>query len=84
MRTCRFWIVGLLGVVCSGPAHSQSTADTLFDESVTAFRNIYFQELKGNALLYQGSKYDVDEKRADGFPYFQADVIRQGTITFQE
>ncbi|MEJ0081926.1 MAG: hypothetical protein WDM78_13480 [Puia sp.] len=83
MRTCRFWIVGLLGVVCSGPARSQSTADTLFDESVAAFRNIYFQELKGNARLYQGPKYDIEEKRADGFPYFQADVIRQGAITFQ-
>ncbi|HLA59809.1 MAG TPA: hypothetical protein VK622_13640 [Puia sp.] len=83
MRNCRFWIVGLLGVVCSGPAHSQYNADTLFNESVASFRNIYFQEIQGNARLYQGSKYDVQEKRADGFPYFQADVIRQGTITFQ-
>jgi hypothetical protein len=83
MRTCCFWIVGLLCVVCSGPANSQSSADTLFNESVESFINIYFQEIKGNARLYQGSKYDVDEKRADGFPYFQADVIRQGTITFQ-
>ena len=83
MRTCRFWIVGLLGVVCSGSASSQSGNDTLFNESVASFRNIYFQEIKGNARLYQGSKYDVDAKRADGFPYFQADVIRQGTITFQ-
>lgn len=83
MRTCRFWIIGLLGVVCSGPACSQTNADTLFNESVASFRNIYFQEIKGNARLYQGGKYDVEEKRADGFPYFQADVIRQGTITFQ-
>ena len=83
MRTCCIWVVGLLGVVCASPASSQSNVDTLFNESVASFRNIYFQEIKGNALLYQGSKYDVDEKRADGFPYFQADVIRQGTITFQ-
>jgi len=83
MRNCRFWIIGLLGVVCSGPAHSQYNADTLFNESVASFRNIYFKEIKGNARLYEGSKYDVDEKRADGFPYFQADVIRQGTITCQ-
>jgi hypothetical protein len=83
MRNCCFWIIGLLGVVCSGPACSQSDADTLFSESAASFRNIYFREIQGNALLYQGSKYDVNEKRADGFPYFQADIIRQGTITFQ-
>jgi hypothetical protein len=83
MRTCRFWIVGLLGVVCSGTAHSQASTDTMFSESVASFRNIYFQEIQGNARLYQGSKYDVNDKRADGFPYFQADVIRQGTISLQ-
>ena len=82
MRTCCFWVVGLLGIVCFSPAYSQTSADSLINESVSAFRNIYFEEIKGNARFYQGSKYDVEEKRADGFPYFQADVIRQGTITF--
>lgn len=67
---------------CVSPVCSQSSADSLSNESVAAFRNIYFQEIKGNALLYEGSKYDVETKRADGFPYFQADVIRHGTITY--
>ena len=83
MRTCRFWIVGFLGIAYCLPACGQSSADTLYSESVSAFSNIYFQEIQGNALLYQGSKYDVEQKKADGFPYFQADVIRQGTITYQ-
>jgi hypothetical protein len=68
---------------CLSPAYSQTSADSLINESVSAFRNIYFEEIKGNAGLYQGRKYDAEEKRADGFPYFQADVIRQGTITYQ-
>jgi hypothetical protein len=83
MRTCRFWIVGFLGIAYCRQAYSQSSVDTLFSESISAFNNIYFQEIKGNARLYQGSKYDIDEKKADGFPYFQADVIRQGAITYQ-
>jgi hypothetical protein len=83
MRTCCLWVVGFLGLVCFSPAYSQSFTDSLIYESASAFRNIYFQEIKGNARLYQGSKYDADEKRADGFPYFQADVIRRGTITYQ-
>jgi hypothetical protein len=83
MRTCRFWIVGLLGAASWVPSYGQSSADTLFNQSVAAFRNIYFQEIKGNARLYQGTKYDVNDKTADGFPYFQADVIRIGSITIQ-
>ena len=83
MRACCIWVVGFLGLVCTSPAYGQTSTDSLVNESVSAFRNIYFQEIKGNARLYEGSKYDVDEKKADGFPYFQADVIRQGAITFQ-
>jgi hypothetical protein len=82
MRFCQLWVVGFLSV-CVSPAYSQSPADSLNNEPVSAFRNIYFQEIKDNALLYEGRKYDVDTKRADGFPYFQADVIRHGTITYQ-
>jgi hypothetical protein len=83
MRICRFWVVGLLGLICFRPAYSQSSADSLVNESASALRNIYFQEIQGNARLYEGSKYDVDDRKADGFPYFQADVIRQGAITCQ-
>jgi hypothetical protein len=83
MRTCCIWVVGFLGLLCFSPAYSQTSADSLINESVSAFRNIYFEEIKGNARFYQGHKYDIEEKRADGFPYFQADVIRLGTITYQ-
>jgi hypothetical protein len=83
MRTCCFWIVGFLGAFYCSPARSQSPDDTLFNETLTAFRNIYFQEMQGDARLYQGSRYDVEEKKADGYPYFQADLIRQGSVTYQ-
>jgi FlaG/FlaF family flagellin (archaellin) len=83
MRTCCFCITGFLSLFSISTAYSQSSDDSLFNESASSFRNIYFEEIKGNALFYQGRKYDVAEKRADGFPYFQADVIRQGTITYQ-
>lgn len=82
MRKC-FWFVWFLAVISAAPALSQSFPDSLNNESVSAFSNIYFQEIKGNALIYEGSKYDAETKRADGFPYFQADMIRQGTITYQ-
>jgi hypothetical protein len=82
MRKC-FWFVWSLAVISAAPALSQSLPDSLNNESVSAFRNIYFQEIKGNALIYEGSKYDAETKSADGFPYFQADMIRQGTITYQ-
>ncbi len=82
MRLSRLCVVGFLSV-CFNPSFSQTSADSLVNESVSAFRNIYFEELKGNARLYEGRKYNMEEKRADGFPYFQADVIRQGAITYQ-
>jgi hypothetical protein len=82
MRKC-FWFVWFLAVICTAMAHGQSSGDSLINESVSAFSNIYFQEIKGNALIYEGSKYDAETKRADGFPYFQADMIRQGTISYQ-
>jgi hypothetical protein len=75
--------VGFLGFFSISTAHGQSSDDSLFNESVSSFRNIYFEEIKGNARFYQGRKYDVSDKKADGFPYFQADVARQGTITYQ-
>ena len=83
MRTCCIWVVGFLGLVCISPAYGQTSVDSLINESVSTFKNIYFEEIKGNARLYEGRKYDVEQKKADGFPYFQADMIRQGTIIFQ-
>src|SRR3954453_15774801 len=78
-KSGRFWIVGLLGAVSWVPSNGQFSAYTFVSQSVAAFRNIYFQQIKGNARLYQGTKYDVNDKTADGFPYFQADVIRAGS-----
>jgi hypothetical protein len=81
MRFCRLCVVGFISLYFS-PVYSQSSTDSSFDESVSAFRNIYFEGIKGNAQLYEGSKYDIENRKADGFPFFQADIIRQGTISY--
>lgn len=81
MRFCQLFVVGFISVYVS-PVYSQSSTDSSIDESVSAFRNIYFEGIKGNAQLYQGSRYDIENRKADGFPYFQADIIRQGMICY--
>jgi len=82
MRFCRLCVVGFISLYFS-PVYSQSSTDSSINESVSAFRNIYFEGIKGNALLYEGSKYDIENRKGDGFPYFQADIIRQGTISYE-
>jgi hypothetical protein len=84
MRTYRICVLGcLLWTGCFTDAYSQVNEDSLFNISVTAFRDIYFDEIKSNAQLYHGRKYAVEKKIAEGFPYFDADVMKAGTLSYQ-
>lgn len=81
MRTSCICVVWFLGVFYFTPVRGQNITDSFTNAQVSSLRNIYFEQLKGNASLYEGSNYVVPGGAADGFPFFQADVIRQGTIT---
>jgi hypothetical protein len=84
MRTYRICFWGcLLWTGCFTVGYAQSPEDSLFKKSVAAFRNIYFDEIKSNAQLYHGRKYAVEKKIAEGFPYFDADVMKSGTLSYQ-
>jgi hypothetical protein len=84
MKLCCIWVIGILSApACYNPAYGQQSSDSLFDESVSSFRRIYFEKINGNALIYHGSKYAVEKKYADGIPFFQTNAILAGTITYQ-
>lgn len=77
-------VVGLLILpVFFTRGYAQLPADSLYKESVASFRKIYFDEIKGNAQIYHGSKYAVEKKIVDGFPFFDADMNRPGSISYQ-
>lgn len=84
MRKCCFWVAGLFwGTACFSQSLAVLSGDSLFNESMTSFRKIYFDEIKGNAQIYHGSKYAIQDKGVDGFPYFEADILRPGYISYQ-
>ena len=84
MRKCCFWVAGLFwGTACFSQSLAVLSEDSLFNESMTSFRKIYFDEIKGNAQIYHGSKYAIQDKGVDGFPYFEANILRPGYISYQ-
>jgi hypothetical protein len=84
MRTYRICFLGcLLWTGCFTGAYAQVREDSLFNISVAAFRNIYFDEIKSNAQLYHGRKYAVEKKIAEGFPYFLSDIMKSGMLSYQ-
>ena len=77
-------VVGLLILpVFFTRSYAQLPADSLYKESVASFRKIYFDEIKGNAQIYHGSKYAVEKKIVEGFPFFDVDMNRPGSISYQ-
>jgi hypothetical protein len=79
---CCLVSVLLYGSACFSQIESIVSDDSLSNEYQTSFRKIYFDDIQGNALLYRGIKYAPETRMTDGFPYFQSDIMRTGTISF--
>ena len=60
----------------------QPTDSTLFNESIAGIHQFYFNRIGNNAQIYQGNEYIRSGLKATGFPYYEADSMFLGTITY--
>lgn len=60
----------------------QATDSSLFNQSVSDIHQFYFKEIGDNAQIYQGNEYIRSGLKATGFPYYLADSMFLGTITY--
>ncbi len=80
---CVLFSLILSDYTCFSQSGDSPSPDSLYRQSDSAFRSIYFNAVAGSAQLYHGGKYDVEQKHADGSPFYLSDIMRTGSVTYQ-
>lgn len=85
MNVCRFAFVGIIFQLSGlSPVQAQQSADSLlYKESISNLHRIYLEEIGDNAQIYHGSEYIRYGQKTAGFPYYESDSIRMGSINYQ-
>ncbi len=65
--------------VCAQPASDS----TLYKESVSKIRQVYFDEIGDNAQIYHGSEYIRNGQKAIGFPFYESNEMNAGSVSYQ-
>jgi len=64
--------------------HAQQSSDSIvYKESVARIQQIYMNEIDDNAEIFHGNEYIRNGQKANGFPFFDADKMLPGTISYQ-
>ena len=64
--------------------HAQLSSDSVwYQEAISGIRRIYISEIGDNAQIYHGSEYIRNGQKAIGFPYYESDSMRTGSVSYQ-
>lgn len=83
----KFSCLGLFGLpflFFTSPSRAQQSPDSvLYRESVYKIHQVYLNEIGDNAQIFHGSEFIRNGQNAIGFPFYEADNMLSGTVTYQ-
>jgi len=84
MKLSCFFSVGLFFFFIPSLPFAQQVSDSVvYLESMARIHQVYLNEITDNAEIYHGKEYIRNGQKANGFPFFETDSIRTGSITYQ-
>jgi hypothetical protein len=77
-------LIVLLFLFFSFPSRAQQSPDTLlYRESAYKIHQVYLSEIGDNAQIFHGSEFIRNGEKAIGFPFYEADNMLSGTVSYQ-
>jgi hypothetical protein len=84
MKFSCFGLFGLPFLFFSSSSRAQHSPDTvLYGELVYKIHQVYLSKIGDNAQIFHGSEFIRNGQKAIGFPFYEADNMLTGTVSYQ-
>jgi hypothetical protein len=81
---CSAFLIFIFQIILIPESKAQISPDSvLYAESVSKIHQVYLNEIGDNAEIYHGSEYILNGQKSTGFPFYQADSMLTGSVSYQ-
>jgi hypothetical protein len=81
---CSAFLILIFQIILFPKSSAQISSDSvLYAESVSKIHQVYLNEIGDNAEIYHGVEYIRNGQKSTGFPFYMADSMLTGSVSYQ-